>query len=86
MKHAQEVEGWALDEGNRITQTMSLNEATYVTVAKGLQRQHARSVRIVKAAQRYTDGKGGLVQADDGEWIHLPSLLTALQRGRGGKG
>lgn len=48
MKHAQEVEGWALDEGNRITQTMSLNEATYVTVAKGLQRQHARSVRIIK--------------------------------------
>ena len=89
MKHAQEVEGWALDEGNRITQTMSLNEATYVTVAKGLQRQHARSVRICRQARMLKFH--GLRDTDTNEWLDgyeaaCCDILTALQRGRGGKG
>ena len=85
MKHAQEVEGWALDEGNRITQTMSLNEATYVTVAKGLQRQHTRSVRIVKRLM-----KGYINKNFNGQFYDridtCEYILHLLQRGRGGKG
>lgn len=74
--------GWA---GNKVSDAQRRKpRANMIEIADSvLQAEHARSVRIVKAAQRYTDGKGGLVQADDGEWIHLPSLLTALQRGRG---
>jgi len=56
------------------------------TVEKLLKAEHARSVRIVKEAAQFQ-----FRETDTNEWVEgyeaaCHDILTALQRGRGGKG
>lgn len=82
----REVEGWALDEGNRIAREMSLKEATYVTIAKGLQRERARAVRIVKRCAK--EGAQIMTEPDfnddfrKGMKSMADYILLHLQKGR----
>lgn len=80
----REVEGWALDEGNRIAREMSLKEATYVTIAKGLQRERARAVRIVKGlrTRMYKSHCEESSQFCIGYQQAIDDLLAALTKGR----
>lgn len=80
--------GWAEKKAARKWKTPELQRI----YAAGFKVEHARSVRIVraklKAAQYAVEDSGSAIDLAywDGQEAALSDILTALQRGRGGKG
>lgn len=76
---------WAEKEGNRIARDMSLKEATYITIARGLQREHQRAVRICKRIGLQDVGKMFDYKHPDYAQGYVKAcvdILAALERGR----
>ena len=80
--------GWAEKMARKGVQYISCitDNEVYSLIAKLLKAEHARSVRIVKGAAQFQ-----FRETDTNEWVEgyeaaCHDILTALQRGRGGKG
>ena len=79
--------GWAEKAVSKATTCPDGVSVVYApTVEKLLKAEHARSVRIVKEAAQFQ-----FRETDTNEWVEgyeaaCHDILTALQRGRGGKG